>query len=93
MTERQLIVSGATVTVKAQGATQLPVTVATETVGVVAVRGPAGADGAPGVAGVPGPAFNGTAWWEGTGPPETIVGSKGGDYYIDVSTGVIYELQ
>jgi hypothetical protein len=53
---------------------------------VVTVEGPAGVPGAPG------PAFDGTAWWYGEGPPGVIVGSKVGDAYMDLLTGTIYTL-
>ena len=42
--------------------------------------------------GPPGPAFVGTAWFFGDGPPDTIVGSKPGDRYLDTTTGTIYTL-
>ena len=42
--------------------------------------------------GPPGPAFDGTAWWTGEGPPGTVIGSKAGDYYIDTLTGIVYKL-
>ena len=33
------------------------------------------------------------AWWDGEGPPATIVGSKPNDYYLDTLTGVVYKLK
>lgn len=53
------------------------------TFAVITVEGPPGP---------PGPAFEGTAWWYGEGPPGTIIGSKVGDAYLDVSDGTIYIL-
>lgn len=39
------------------------------------------------------PAFEGVAWWYGEGPPDVVVGSKAGDLYMDLQTGMIYELE
>jgi hypothetical protein len=33
-----------------------------------------------------------TEWFTGVGPPDTIPGSKPGDFYLDTSTGDLYEL-
>jgi hypothetical protein len=52
----------------------------------------AGPRGLRGPAGEPGPAFDGTAWWYGAGPPGAVTGSKPGDFYLDTDTGVIYKL-
>lgn len=55
-------------------------------VGVVTVLGPQGPPGEPG------PAYESPAWWFDDGPPNSIVGAKPGDLYMDVSTGTIYRL-
>lgn len=55
-------------------------------VDVVTVQGPQGPPGAAG------PAFEGTAWFYGSGPPGVIVGAKVGDYYMDTTAGTIYRL-
>lgn len=39
------------------------------------------------------PAFEGVAWWYGEGPPDVVIGSKAGDLYMDLMTGMIYELE
>lgn len=57
------------------------------------VPGPPGPRGEQGAQGEPGPAFSGVATWYGTGEPDVIVGAKPGDLYIDVSTGITYELK
>lgn len=54
--------------------------------------GPKGDQGPVGPQGPPGPSFDGTAWWFGSGAPQGIVGSKPGDYFVDVVTGTIYKL-
>ena len=59
------------------------------TAAVVAVAGPQGPAGA---SGTPGPAYSSPAWFFDDGPPGTIIGAKPGDFYMDVSTGTIYEL-
>lgn len=50
--------------------------------------GPQGPEGPRGFDGT----FGGTAWFTGNGPPETVIGSKPGDHYIDVDTGIVYKL-
>lgn len=45
------------------------------------------------IPGAPGPAYEGTAWWYGEGPPQTVIGSKKDDYYVDTLTGVVYRLE
>lgn len=35
---------------------------------------------------------DGQRWWHGIGPPETIINSRPGDYYIDMETGLLYQL-
>lgn len=45
------------------------------------------------IPGAPGPAYEGTAWWYGEGPPGTVIGSKKDDYYMDTLTGVVYRLE
>lgn len=45
------------------------------------------------IPGSPGPAFDGTAWWYGEGPPNVVVGSKKDDYYMDTVSGVVYRLE
>lgn len=60
-----------------------------ETVGIVIAQGP---PGTPGPQGPSGPSFEGVAWWYGEGPPQTIVGAKPGDHYMDTATGTIYKL-
>lgn len=67
---------------------------------VVPVPGIPGSQGPPGPMGPQGPegprgfdgTFGGTAWFSGNGPPETVIGSKPGDYYIDVESGLVYKL-
>lgn len=56
---------------------------------VVTVAGPQGPQGASGAAG---PAYSSPAWFFDDGPPGTIIGAKPGDFFMDVSTGTIYEL-
>lgn len=58
-------------------------------VAALLVSGPAGPAGPQGPAG---PAFDGTAWWYGNGAPAAVIGSKPGDYYMDLLTGNIYKL-
>lgn len=52
-----------------------------------------GVNGQPGPPGPPGPSFDGTAWWYGEGTPTTVIGSKAGDYYVDTTTWLVYELK
>lgn len=59
------------------------------TAAIVAVAGPQGASGASGAAG---PAYSGLAWFFDNGPPGTIIGSKPGDAYLDLSDGTVYVL-
>jgi len=35
----------------------------------------------------------GTVWWNGHGAPTTVVGSKLGDYYLDLDTDLVYQLE
>lgn len=37
-------------------------------------------------------ADRGATWWSGDGPATLVVGSKAGDYYLDRSTGIVYQL-
>jgi len=53
-------------------------------------RGAAGADGTNGNDGADG--SDGTVWFDGTGAPGTISGSKAGDYYMDNTSGDVYKL-
>ncbi|MGN2634641.1 hypothetical protein ACTD5D_39690 [Nocardia takedensis] len=55
---------------------------------IVATPGPPGPPGPPGA----GEGGGGSAWWTGTGPPATVLGSAPGDHYIDTTTGTIYRL-
>lgn len=56
--------------------------------------GPAGPRGPQGPKGEPGPASAGPVMWHGQGtPPDYIPGSKPGDTWLDVTTGLIYELE
>lgn len=57
--------------------------------GVVTVEGP---QGPPGPVGPAGPSYSGVGWFFGEGPPTTVIGSKPGDYYMDLSDGTIYKL-
>jgi hypothetical protein len=59
------------------------------TAAVVTVAGPQGPAGASGAAG---PAYSSPAWFFDEGPPGTIIGSKPGDFYLDVSDGTVYVL-
>ena len=56
------------------------------TAAVVTVVGPQGPQGPSG------PSYEGVAWWFGEGQPQTIVGSKPGDFFLSTDTGVIYVL-
>lgn len=53
-------------------------------------RGPQGVAGPQGSIGIT--TYTGPAWWTGEGPPDTVIGSKPGDYYIDTTTGQMYKL-
>lgn len=53
--------------------------------------GPVGATGATGATGAPGEVV-GVAWWYGAGQPTTVVGSKPGDFYMDLTDGSVYKL-
>lgn len=57
--------------------------------GVVTVAGPQGPQGNPGQTG---PSYSGVGWFFGEGEPNTVIGSKPGDFYMDTSTGTIYKL-
>lgn len=37
-------------------------------------------------------AERGATWWEGSGVPGFVPGSSPGDYYLDVETGIVYQL-
>jgi hypothetical protein len=52
-----------------------------EAVEVLGVSGPTGS-----------PGRDGEQWWTGVGPPGTIPGAEPGDFYLDTSTGDVYEL-
>ena len=58
--------------------------------GVVGPTGPAGPPGEPGPPGPPGEP--GPEWWFGDGPPDTLLGARPGDLYLDRETGQIYQL-
>jgi len=58
-------------------------------VAALLVSGPVGPAGPQGPAGS---VFSGVAWWYGSGPPSTVVGSKPGDFYMDLVTGNIHKL-
>lgn len=60
---------------------------------VVPIVGPVGPEGPAGPRGPAGPAFTGTSWWFGEGPPDLVVGSKVGDRYMDLDTGIVYTLR
>lgn len=65
------------------------------TVAALLVAGPDGPPGPVGPAGPTGPAgsvFEGVAWWYGSGVPSTVIGSKPGDFYMDLLTGNIHKL-
>lgn len=51
-----------------------------------------GAPGPPGTPGAPGPSYEGVAWWFGEGPPEGVIGSKPGDWYLNTVDGTIFRL-
>lgn len=38
-------------------------------------------------------AERGATWWSGHGTPNFVPGSKLGDYYLDVDTDIVYELE
>lgn len=57
-------------------------------VAVVAVQGPRGDKGEKGDPG----GFTGVAWFYDDGPPETVLGAKPGDFYVDLLTGDVYKL-
>lgn len=59
------------------------------TAAVVTVSGPQGPAGA---SGAPGPAYSSPAWFFDEGPPGTIIGSKPGDFYLNVSDGTVFVL-
>jgi hypothetical protein len=59
-------------------------------VGPMGQTGPPGAQGSQGPAGVSG--TPGTAWWNGTGAPGTVPGSRPGDYYLNTAVGDVYVL-
>lgn len=65
---------------------------ANEVIGLVIAQGPPGTPGPQGPQGPSGPTYEGIAWWYGDGPPTTIVGSKPGDFYMDLDDGTIYKL-
>ena len=60
--------------------------------GDIGNTGNTGPRGPTGPQGNPGPSFSGTAWWYGVGLPQTIIGSKPGDYYFDTVSGTVYKL-
>lgn len=88
--DNYVIQSGDVVSVQVGAQSPLvSVEVVPATVGVVTVSGPQGPPGQPGL---PGPAYEGVAWWYGTGEPDVVVGAKPGDYFVDTSTGNIFIL-
>jgi len=90
MTASFVISEGDTVAVSYQSATWVSVEVLNPpTVGVVQVQGPQGPVGASGAAG---PAYSSPAWFFDEGPPGTIIGSKPGDLYLDLTDGTVYVL-
>lgn len=59
-------------------------------IGNTGPTGPQGIQGNTGPTGATGQ--RGSKWFDGTGAPTTIAGSLPGDYYLDNSTGDVYEL-
>jgi hypothetical protein len=57
----------------------------------VVVDGEQGPPGPPGLNGPPGPS-GALVKWYGNGPPGVIIGSSPGDFYLDLDTGDIYQL-
>ena len=55
--------------------------------------GKAGSPGSPGASGSTGATgTRGSLWYEGAGAPGTITGQMNNDFYLDTSTGNVYEL-
>lgn len=96
MTDTILLPSGSVVRLSAPLPPRLeaPAPAAAVVMPVPGIQGPRGPAGPPGPQGEPGEdgAFLGTAWWYGEGTPTTVIGSKAGDYYVDTTTGLVYEL-
>lgn len=59
--------------------------------GPAGAAGAAGADGADGADGLA--LYRGNAFWSGEGPPAALPAAIGGDYYVDVSNGQLYQLE
>lgn len=59
---------------------------------IIPAPGTPGRDGQPGPPGPAGGARTGGTWFVGVGPPNLVIGSQPGDYYLDESTGTIYQL-
>lgn len=58
--------------------------------GIQGVKGDTGDTGATGSPGSPG--ARGSKWFTGAGSPSGVGGSVAGDFYLDTSTGDVYEL-
>ena len=58
--------------------------------GIQGIQGNAGATGAAGTKGTDGK--RGSKWFSGAGTPSGVGGSLAGDFYLDTSTGDVYEL-
>lgn len=61
-------------------------------IAVVPYPGPPGPPGPAGPKGESGDAFQGVVWFDGHGEPGLILGSKPGDKYVDLDTGVVWTL-
>lgn len=63
---------------------------------IVALPGTPGAPGQPGPPGPPGPEGvpgpQGTRWFSGNGSPGVVIGARVGDYYLDMTDGLVYVL-
>lgn len=81
------IVIDDTIDVTVVDSTDVDITTTEEpTFAVITVEGPTGDTGPAG------PGYAGEAWFYGSGPPGTIIGSKPGDNYMDLDSGTIWKL-
>ena len=83
----ELDVSPVTFKIRANPTARIGVSAST---GAQVILVPSG--GAQGPPGPPGPGYAGEAWFYGSGPPGTIIGSQPGDNYMDLDTGTIWKL-